>query len=170
MAVIANGGKLVTPRIVRSITTAEGETVSEFTPSVLRQVISPQTAQQISEALQGVVSEKGTAKAAAVAGFTVAGKTGTAQKVDPNGGYTPGKYVVSFSGYMPADRPEIVGLVMLDDAKTGSELNYGGTVAAPIFSRIAEKAAQYLNLEPQEEPSKPATTGKVALTTKPSRR
>ena len=168
MAVIANGGKLVTPRIVRSITTAEGETVSEFTPSVLRQVISPQTAKQISEALQGVVSEKGTAKAAAVAGFTVAGKTGTAQKVDPNGGYTPGKYVVSFSGYMPAEHPEIVGLVMLDDAKTGSELNYGGTVAAPIFARIAEKAARYLDLEPHEEVKPPA--GQVALTTKPTRR
>ena len=168
MAVIANGGKLVTPRIVRSITTAEGETVSEFTPSVLRQVISPQTAKQINEALQGVVSEKGTAKGAAVAGFAVAGKTGTAQKVDPKGGYTPGKYVVSFSGYMPADRPEIVGLVMLDDAKTGSELNYGGTVAAPIFARIAEKAARYLDLQPQEEIKPPA--GQVALTTKPPRR
>ena len=168
MAVIANGGKLVTPRIVRSITNAEGETVSEFTPTVVRQVISPQTAQQISEALQGVVSEKGTAKAAAVAGFTVAGKTGTAQKVDPKGGYTPGKYVVSFSGYMPAERPEIVGLVMLDDAKTGSELNYGGTVAAPIFARIAEKAARYLDLQPQEEVKPPA--GQVVLTTKPARR
>ena len=168
MAVIANGGKLVTPRIVRSITTAEGETVSEFTPSVVRQVISPQTAKQISEALQGVVSEKGTAKSAAVAGFTVAGKTGTAQKVDPKGGYTPGKYVVSFSGYMPAENPAIVGLVVLDDAKTGSELNYGGTVAAPIFSRIAEKAARYLDLEPHEEPTR--TPGQVALTTKPARR
>jgi cell division protein FtsI/penicillin-binding protein 2 len=168
MAVIANGGKLVTPRIVRSITNAEGETVSEFTPSVLRQVISPQTAQQISEALQGVVSEKGTAKAAAVGGFTVAGKTGTAQKVDPKGGYTPGKYVVSFSGYMPAENPAIVGLVIIDDAKTGSELNYGGTVAAPIFARVAEKAARYLDLQPQEEPTK--TPGQVALSTKPARR
>ena len=169
MAAIANGGKLVTPRIVRSITTAEGETVSEFTPTVLRQVISPQTAQQIGEALRGVVSERGTAKSAAVAGFNICGKTGTAQKVDPNGGYTPGKYVVSFSGYMPAEHPEIVALVVLDDAKTGSELNYGGTVAAPIFSRIAEKAARYLDLEPHEELSKPGTAGQVALT-KTSRR
>jgi cell division protein FtsI (penicillin-binding protein 3) len=99
-----------------------------------------------------------------VPGFTICGKTGTAQKVDPDGGYEQGKYVVSFSGYMPAEKPEFVGLVVLDDAKTSPELNYGGTVAAPIFARIAEKAARYLDLEPHEEPSKPVATGQVALT------
>ena len=65
---------------------------------------------------------------------------------------------------MPAEHPAFVALVVLDDAKTKSELNYGGTVAAPIFRRIAEKAARYLDLEPHEEPSKPATVGQVALT------
>ncbi|MBA2743849.1 MAG: penicillin-binding protein 2, partial [Chthoniobacterales bacterium] len=137
MAAIANGGKLVTPRIVKSVTTADGQTVSTFTPTVLRQVISPETAQQIGTALRGVVSDRGTAAGAAVPGFTIAGKTGTAQKVSPHGGYEHGKYVVSFSGYMPAEHPEFVALVVLDDAKTKAELNYGGTVAAPIFSRIA---------------------------------
>lgn len=169
MAAIANGGKLITPRIVKSVTTADGEMISEFSPSVLRQVVSEQTAAQVSAALRDVVSERGTAKGAAVLGFSVCGKTGTAQKVDPKGGYTQGKYVVSFSGYMPAEQPEIVALVVLDDAKTGSELNYGGTVAAPIFARIAEKAARYLDLEPHEEPSKPVTAGKVALTKASSR-
>jgi cell division protein FtsI (penicillin-binding protein 3)/stage V sporulation protein D (sporulation-specific penicillin-binding protein) len=170
MATIANGGKLVTPRIVKSITRPDGETVTTFSPTVLRQVITPETAQQISNALRGVVSERGTAAGATVQGFTVCGKTGTAQKVDPDGGYEHGKYVVSFSGYMPAENPQFVGLVVLDDAKTKNELNYGGTVAAPIFSRIAEKAARYLDLEPQEEIKKAMPAGQVALTNNAPRR
>lgn len=170
MAAIANGGKLVTPRIVKKITKPDGETVSQFSPTVLRQVISSQTAQQIGTALRGVVSDRGTAAAAAVPGFTICGKTGTAQKVDAKGGYEHGKYVVSFSGYMPAEHPRFVALVTLDDAKTKTpELNYGGTVAAPIFARIAEKAARYLDLEPHEELSKPVTAGQVALTSAPRR-
>src|SRR6266571_4057488 len=152
MATIANGGKLIMPRIVKSITTAEGKTISSFSPIVLRQVVSSETAKEIGDALRGVVSDSGTAAAAAVPGFTIAGKTGTAQKVDPRGGYEQGKYVVSFAGYLPADHPEFVGLVVLDDAHTSKpELNYGGLVAGPIFSRLAEKAARYLDLEPHEE-------------------
>jgi cell division protein FtsI/penicillin-binding protein 2 len=152
MATIANGGKLVMPRIVKSITTSDGKSISSPSPVVLRQVISADTAREISDALRGVVSDAGTAAAAAVPGFTIAGKTGTAQKVDPRGGYEEGKYVVSFVGYLPAERPEFVGLVVLDDAHTSKpELNYGGLVAGPIFSRVAEKAARYLDLEPHEE-------------------
>jgi cell division protein FtsI/penicillin-binding protein 2 len=152
MATIANGGKLMTPRIVKSITSSDGKTVSSLSPVMLRQVISPQTAREIGDALRGVVSDRGTAAAAAVPGFTIAGKTGTAQKVDPKGGYEHGKYVVSFAGYLPAEHPEFVGLVVLDDAHTSKpELNYGGLIAGPIFSRVAEKAAQYLDLRPQEQ-------------------
>jgi len=151
MATIANGGKLMTPRIVKSIT-SDGKTVSSLSAMMLRQVISPETAREIGEALRGVVSDRGTAAAAAVPGFTIAGKTGTAQKVDPKGGYEHGKYVVSFAGYLPAEHPEFVGLVVLDDAHTSKpELNYGGLIAGPIFSRVAEKAAQYLDLRPQEQ-------------------
>ena len=107
----------------------------------------------------------GTAAAAAVPGFTISGKTGTAQKVDPKGGYEHGKYVVSFSGYLPSEHPEFVGLVVLDDAHTKNpELNYGGLVAGPIFAHIAEKAARYLDLQPHEELAKPAAAGRVALT------
>jgi cell division protein FtsI/penicillin-binding protein 2 len=165
MAAIANGGKLVTPRIVKSITTADGKIISSLSPTVLRQVISPQTARQIGNALRGVVSDRGTAAAAAVPGFVIAGKTGTAQKVDPHGGYDKGKYVVSFTGYLPADRPEFVGLVVLDDAQTDRpEQNYGGLVAGPIFARIAEKAARYLDLEPHEEIRKAIRVERVALT------
>jgi cell division protein FtsI/penicillin-binding protein 2 len=132
MATIANGGKLVTPRIVKSITTATAKPSARFRRRLLRQVISPETATGWRNALRGVVSDRGTAAAAAVPGFTIAGKTGTAQKVDPHGGYEHGKYVVSFSDYLPADHPEFVGLVVLDDAKTSKpELNYGGTRGRP---------------------------------------
>jgi cell division protein FtsI (penicillin-binding protein 3) len=169
MAVIANGGKLITPRIIKSITTDEGKTLSSLSPVVLRQVISPQTARQIGDALRGVVSDRGTAAAAAVPGFTIAGKTGTAQKVDPKGGYQKGKYVVSFSGYLPAEHPAFVGLVVLDDAQTNKpELNYGGLVAGPIFSRIAEQAARYLDIQPQEEIRRALPVERVALTNVPS--
>jgi cell division protein FtsI/penicillin-binding protein 2 len=165
MATIANGGKLITPRVVKSITTTEGKTVSEFSPSVVRQVILPETARQNGNALRGVVSDRGTAAAAAVPGFVIAGKTGTAQKVDPHGGYEKGKYVVSFIGFLPADHPEFVGLVLLDDAKTSKpELNYGGLVAGPIFSRIADKAARYLDLAPQPDLIKPTAPGRVVST------
>ena len=170
MAAIANGGKLITPRIVKSITTEDGKTITTFSPTVLRQVISPETAAQVGNALRGVVSDRGTAAAAAVPGFTISGKTGTAQKVDPHGGYEHGKYVVSFCGYLPADHPEFVGIVVLDDAKTANpELNYGGLVAGPIFSRIAEKAARYLDLQPHEDIGKTSGAGRVAATNAPHR-
>jgi len=170
MATIANGGKLIVPRIVKSITTAEGKTISSLSPVVLRQVISSETAKEISDALRGVVSDAGTAAAAAVPGFTIAGKTGTAEKVDPRGGYEQGKYVVSFVGYLPAEHPEFVGLVVLDDAHTSKpELNYGGLVAGPIFARLAEKAARYLDLEPHEEIRKAIPVERVEKT-KPAER
>src|SRR5499427_6200839 len=166
MATIANGGKLIVPRIVKSITTSEGKSISSLSPVVLRQVISSETAKEISDALRGVVSDAGSAGAAAVPGFTIAGKPGTAQKVDPRGGYEQGKYVVSFVGYLPAEHPEFVGLVVLDDAHTSKpELNYGGLVAGPIFSRVAEKAARYLDLEPHEEIRKAIPVERVEKTT-----
>jgi len=165
MAAIANGGKLVTPRIIKSINTPEGKIVSSLSPVIQRQVISPETAREIGDALRGVVSDRGTAAAAAVPGFTIAGKTGTAQKVAPRGGYEQGKYVVSFAGYLPADHPEFVGLVVLDDAHTNKpELNYGGLIAGPIFSRVAERAARYLDLEPHEEIRKAIPVERVEKT------
>jgi cell division protein FtsI (penicillin-binding protein 3) len=164
MCAIANGGRLMTPRIVKSITASDGKTISTLKPVALRQVVSPQTASQIGMALRGVVSDRGTAAAAAVPGFVIAGKTGTAQKVGPHGGYEKGKEVVSFCGYLPAENPQFVGLVVLDDAQTKPEQNYGGQVAGPIFSRIAEKAARYLDLEPHEEIRKAIPVERVALT------
>src|SRR5262249_58849552 len=108
---------------------------------------SPKPATEIGDALRGLVSDRGTAAAAAVPGFTIAGKTGTAQKVDPRGGYEHGKYVVSFAGYLPADHPEFVGLVVLDDAHTSKpELNYGGAFGGADFFRLVGKGAPSFGL------------------------
>lgn len=148
MSVVANGGKLMRPHVIRSVKTEEGTEVYRAQPEVVREVIPEATAKYVSSALEGVVGERGTAQLARVEGFAVAGKTGTAQKVDPKGGYAPGKYVVSFAGFMPAKDPRFVGLILVNDAKIASNLNYGGLVAAPIFSRVAEKAARYLDLVP----------------------
>ncbi|MFZ4597618.1 MAG: peptidoglycan D,D-transpeptidase FtsI family protein [Terrimicrobiaceae bacterium] len=148
MSVIANGGHLMAPQIVRSVEDEDGQTVLDKPPRITREVIPTSTAHFVSDALAEVVGERGTAQLAKVSGFTVAGKTGTAQKVSPTGGYAAGQYVVSFVGYLPAEDPRFVCLVMINNATISSSLNYGGTVAAPIFSRIGEKAARYLNLVP----------------------
>lgn len=161
MSVIANGGHLMAPQIVRSIEDSDGRVVEERPARIVRDVVPAKTAAFVSEALSGVVGEGGTAQLAKVAGFTVAGKTGTAQKVSPHGGYAAGKYVVSFVGYMPQENPRFVCLVLVDDAKIASNLNYGGLVAAPIFSRIGERAARYLDLVPvlRAEPAAPLALG-----------
>jgi cell division protein FtsI/penicillin-binding protein 2 len=160
LCAIANGGHLMMPQIVHDITDASGEEIASFPPVEVRSVISAESAREMTEAFKGVVSPKGTAALAKVNGFVVAGKTGTAEKINPKGGYLPGKYIVSFCGYLPADDPAFACLVMLDDPQTTPELDYGGTVAGPIFSRIAEKVARYMNLEPQ--PDVPA--GDVVIT------
>ena len=148
MAVIANGGRLMAPRVVQSVEKENGEVTMKKEPIVMRDVVPEKTAQFVADALVGVTQPGGTAAFARVNGFQVAGKTGTAQKVSPQGGYAAGKYVVSFVGFMPAEDPKFVLLVMVDDAKIASNLNYGGLVAAPIFSRIAERAARHLDLTP----------------------
>ena len=160
MSVIANGGHLMMPQIIHEVADDQGASIATYPPVEIRRVISEDTAKLVRDALKDVVSEHGTALLAKVAGFQVAGKTGTAQKIDPKGGYMPGKYIVSFLGFMPAENPAFVCLVLVDDAQTSTETNYGGTVAAPIFSRIAEKTARYLNLQPQIE----VPTNKMILT------
>jgi cell division protein FtsI/penicillin-binding protein 2 len=148
MSVIANGGKLMRPTLVDSVVSADGKSIRKKHPQVIRKVVPAATAAFVNESLVGVTQPGGTATYAQVNGFLVAGKTGTAQKVSPSGGYTPGKYVVSFAGYMPAEDPRFVCLVIVDDAQTAPGMNYGGLVAAPIFSRIAEKASRQLDLVP----------------------
>jgi cell division protein FtsI (penicillin-binding protein 3)/stage V sporulation protein D (sporulation-specific penicillin-binding protein) len=147
---IANRGKLMKPMIVSEIRDQTGRLVASFTPESVRDVISRETALKIVSALKDVVSKQGTAQKAGVPGFRVAGKTGTAQKVDPRGGYMAGRYVTSFVGFMPADDPKFTLLVLLDDPTMKEGAAFGGTVAAPVFARIAEKTARYLDLRPTE--------------------
>ncbi len=147
-SVIANGGKLIVPHIVKSLTDQNGQLVREFQPTVVREVVNPESARIVSSALADVVSPKGTAILASVPGFRVAGKTGTAQIAKPGGGYYENRYLASFVGYMPEEDPAFVCLVMVKDPKVGAELYYGGLVAAPIFSRIASRAARHLDLQP----------------------
>jgi cell division protein FtsI (penicillin-binding protein 3)/stage V sporulation protein D (sporulation-specific penicillin-binding protein) len=146
--VIANGGKLIAQHLVKSLSDSSGKVIREFKPAVIREVINPETASIIRSALTDVVSPRGTAVLASVPGFRVAGKTGTAQIAKPGGGYYENKYLASFIGIMPADDPAFVCLVMVEDPKVGPEMYYGGLVAAPVFSRIAERAARYLDLQP----------------------
>ncbi len=148
MGAVANGGKLMMPQIVHSITDDKDVPIAEFPPVPVRQAINPETVKELISALEDVVSPRGTAVGAAVAGYGVGGKTGTAQKVSPAGGYMTGKYVVSFVGFLPTNNPELVGMVMLDNANTKPNENFGGLVAAPIFSSIAGQAMRYLNIEP----------------------
>jgi cell division protein FtsI/penicillin-binding protein 2 len=149
MCTIANGGTLMFPQIVREIIHEGGSTT--YPPREMRRVVSKKATEAVREALIRVVSPKGTAALGRVAGFKVAGKTGTAQKRDEHGKMAHDEYVVSFVGFLPAEDPAFVILVLLDEAQTKPNENYGGLVAAPIFSRVAEKAARYLNLQPTEE-------------------
>jgi cell division protein FtsI/penicillin-binding protein 2 len=155
LAAIANGGELMKPYLVDAVVDAKGRTIQDTKPQVVRRVISERAAGEMRKMLRTVVGGEGiqgvvTGAGAAVEGYPVAGKTGTARKVNPTGrGYLSGRYVVSFMGYLPADDPQILGIVVVDDPQTDSSVSrYGGTVAAPIFSKIAAEAAAYLDLEP----------------------
>jgi cell division protein FtsI/penicillin-binding protein 2 len=145
MNAIANGGRLLKPVIIKSVTTPDGALLTVSQPQLVRQCIAPSASQWMTTALRKVVTADGTAPRAAVAGYDVAGKTGTAQKIE-NGRYV-NRYYSSFIGYLPAVDPEISILVSLDDPAGGAY--YGGTVAGPVFKAVAEKVAQYLNIPPQ---------------------
>lgn len=151
MSVVANGGQLMVPQIVREIIDDENHIVETVRPQAVRTVLSKSAADSLREALSQVVSEKGTARLAAVKGFRVAGKTGTAQVYNKDGSVSREKHRVSFVGFMPAEAPAFTGLVMLEQPETGHNQDMGGLVAAPIFSRIAERAARYLGLQPAPE-------------------
>jgi cell division protein FtsI/penicillin-binding protein 2 len=151
MSAIANGGVLMRPMLVERLEDQNGNLVARYSPQAARQVISEAAAKQMVEALKTVVTSEGTAPKAAMEHYTVAGKTGTAQKVE-NGRYVRNKYVSSFIGFFPADNPELCISIVLDESKEGY---YGGQVAAPAFRQIAERAASYLNIRPDIEDKNP---------------
>jgi cell division protein FtsI (penicillin-binding protein 3)/stage V sporulation protein D (sporulation-specific penicillin-binding protein) len=143
IACIANDGKLMVPQLIHH----RDQEKEKMEPIVRREIISSKVAEIINGALIDVVA-RGTAQHAKIDGYSVAGKTGTAQKINTHGGYLEGRYIVSFAGYFPAEKPRIAGLVVIDDARIGSIANFGGLVAAPIFSKIGEASARYLDLLP----------------------
>jgi cell division protein FtsI (penicillin-binding protein 3) len=140
---VANGGTLMQPRLVRSIFEADGREVRRFDPVAVRQVISRETAQTLTRILTRVVTD-GTGHNAAIAGYDVAGKTGTAQKLDPaTRRYSRAPGVLSFVGFAPADAPRFVMLVMLDEPKNEK---WGSEAAAPIFAAIGRDVLRYLDV------------------------
>ncbi|MBI5374075.1 MAG: penicillin-binding protein 2 [Candidatus Schekmanbacteria bacterium] len=150
-AVIANGGVLYKPRLLKRIEGWDGTLKDSFEPVPVRRVMSKETAFTLRDILKTVVEDGGTATLAGIDGFTVAGKTGTAQKAG-NGGYLSGKFFSSFVGFLPADNPKIVISVIIDEP-VGAY--YGGVVAAPIFRSIAERSMLYLGVKPDVETDKP---------------
>jgi cell division protein FtsI (penicillin-binding protein 3) len=138
-AAVANGGWLMRPRMVEYV--VQGDDSQFFAPQARHQVLSPQTLERINDILVGVV-ERGTGKQAAVEGYTVAGKTGTAQKVE-RGGYSHSKILASIVGYVPAEAPQLAIVVMLDEPLRAK---WGGEAAAPVFKRVAQQALYYLQV------------------------
>ena len=140
ISIIANGGQLMKPFIVRQIRDGYGETIKEFTPVATNKVMSTDTANRIKKILVGVI-EEGTGKMAKVIDFSAAGKTGTAQKIEPNGTYSHDKFIASFIGFAPAEDPMIAVAICVDEPRP---YYYGGVVAAPVFKNVANDVLKYL--------------------------
>jgi len=146
MSAIANGGKLMRPYLVKEITDQSGKVVKKNQPVMIRRVLSEETTQKVTKVLENVVSEKGTAEKATISGYRVAGKTGTPQKInEENGTYSHEKHLSIFVGFVPANNPKMVILVMIDEPKgTG----YGGLVAAPVFSEVGKWSLNNMQIYP----------------------
>jgi len=146
ISVVANGGRLLRPWIIREIREpSSGQVVKRFGPRPVRRVVTRETAALLQEFLASVV-DHGTGKLAQVPGFRAAGKTGTAQKLEPNGQYSHSRFMASFIGFAPVERPRLAIVVVVDEPRYPNY--YGGTVAAPVFKRAAADALAYLGYRP----------------------
>lgn len=150
---IANGGYLMKPYLVKDILDRDGKVIKTNQPQIVKKVISGETASKVTEMLRDVVNEGGTGTEAALNGYDVAGKTGTAQKVSGGRGYAENKHVASFIGFVPAESPELVALVAIDEPEG---IQYGRIVAAPAFRAIAETSLRYLNSPKKNDGEIPA--------------
>jgi cell division protein FtsI (penicillin-binding protein 3) len=167
-AAIANGGFLMRPYVTRRVVSPNGETLMENQPHVIRRVVSEKTSRLLAGMLGDVTNDGGTGKMAKIDGFEVAGKTGTAQKADPvHGGYSK-KRVGSFVGFVPANDPRLVALVLIDEPEVNS---YGGVVAAPAFRNIVQGALRRLAVAPDQSTELPvaAKTADLPLPRAPKR-
>ncbi|MDD2540416.1 MAG: penicillin-binding protein [Desulfuromonadaceae bacterium] len=146
LSAVANGGNLMKPYLVEQILDDNGTVVQKFEPQIVRRVISPETARKVTKMMETVTGPGGTGMKAALDGFLVAGKTGTAQKVDPvTHTYSPTKRIGSFVGFVPADKPKLTIVVVIDEPQG---VRYGGVVAAPAFRGIAQSSLAYLKIQP----------------------
>jgi cell division protein FtsI (penicillin-binding protein 3) len=146
MSAIANGGRLLEPILVKKVTDGHGETIRESSVHVRREAIPAGVARTVAEMLTAVTEDGGTAVEAAIPGYRVAGKTSTAQKVDPaTGKYSSEKYTAVFVGFVPVEHPRLVVAVVLDEPTIG---HYGGDLAGPVFRRVSEASLRYLGVTP----------------------
>ncbi|MCZ6790490.1 MAG: penicillin-binding transpeptidase domain-containing protein, partial [Candidatus Dadabacteria bacterium] len=147
LSAIANGGYLMKPYVIEKIVGPDGNVIEQNSPEVVTRVISYDTSYQMKQIMQGVV-ENGTGKKAQIPGFSVAGKTGTAQIPNPkSGGYYSNRYIASFIGFAPVEDPEIVMVVVVEAPR---KKTHGGSVAAPIFKQIAEKVLFHMGISPKK--------------------
>lgn len=155
VSAIINGGNLMQPHLVKEWRDPEtGEIVERVQPKVKRKVISPETSQAVRQALESVVA-RGTGRKAFIDGYRVGGKTGTAQKVGPNGRYLRNNHIVSFIGFAPADDPQIVVYVAVDNPKG---IQFGGVVAAPIVGNIIDESLRVMNVPKRKQQIPPEDT------------
>ncbi|MCF6246598.1 MAG: penicillin-binding protein 2 [Desulfobacula sp.] len=151
ISAIANGGILMKPMLVKKVISNTGETLRVYRPEAIRQVVSARTAMQVKQMMSLAVAEDGTGTKAAMDGYTVCGKTGTAQKALKNKkGYSKSKYISVFAGFAPKDDPKLAILVVVDEPQNQY---YGGDVAAPAFKNIMAEAFNYLNIRPAKNES-----------------
>ncbi|MCK5163264.1 MAG: penicillin-binding protein 2 [Desulfobacula sp.] len=148
ISAIANNGNLMKPLLIKKIISNKGKALREYHPETIRRVISSKSAQQVKRMMSLAVKEEGTGVKAAMAGYTVCGKTGTAQKALKNKkGYSKNKYISVFGGFAPENNPELAILVVIDEPR---KQYYGGDVAAPAFKTIMAESFNYLNIPPEK--------------------
>ena len=148
MSCIGNDGFRMRPYLVQKVVDKDGVVLQETKPEALARPITERTAALMRQMLAEVTTREGTGAKAAVAGYTVAGKTGTAEKIDANGRYIHHANISSFVGMIPAERPEVAIIVVLDNPQP---IRTGGQTAAPVFREIAEPVIRYLDLGPVGE-------------------
>lgn len=175
ISVIANGGLYARPLIAKAILDSRGNVLKHFMVTGVRRVIHRKTAEEVRDMMEAVTEPGGTGVEAVPAGYTVAGKTGTAQVADlTTGGYAPHQYTAVFTGFVPARHPRLVITVVVHEPQ--GSIYYGGEVAAPVFREIAAKALPYLGVWPRSNPNplaggwrladrRPATTMRAQVMT-----
>lgn len=146
MAAISNGGKLMRPYLVKEVRDLTGKVLEKRGPSVVRRVVSPETARRTAKVLENVVSEEGTGALAAISGYRVAGKTGTSQKVDPRTRrYSNRNYEAVFVGFAPVEHPRMAMVVVVDEPEIKK---YGGLVAGPVFREVGAWTMNHMGINP----------------------